>query len=177
MLLNGRVDESNDKLCGLVRYLAVLRADNISDEKELTEHIGRMKASEASADLECKVAKKQAGELREDIHRIEIYLHNKDGQFPNQEWLEVCRRSAEKHGVCDMGGLDRLKDSLADIAKKVKELEVRKQFYYCKARDYDYVRNIIANVRDKGYAERVISEEQNKVRKEHNKIIHKKLKK
>lgn len=177
MLLNGRVDESNDKLCGLVRYLAVLRADNISDEKELTEHIGRMKASEASADLECKAAEKQAGGLREDIHRIEIYLNNKDGQFPNQEWLAVCHCSAEKHGVCDIGGLDRLKASLADIAKKVKELEVRKQFYYCKARAYDYVRNIIANVRDKGYAERVISEEQNKVRKEHNKIIHKKLKK
>lgn len=177
MLLNGRVDESNDKLCGLVRYLAILRADNISDEKELAKHIGRMKSSEASADLECKAAEKQAGELREDIHRIEIYLHNKDEQFPNQEWLEVCCRSAEKHGVCDIGGLDRLKASLADIANKVKELEVRKQFYYCKARAYDYVRNIIANVRDKGYAERVISEEQNKVRKEHNKIIHKKLKK
>lgn len=56
MLLNGRVDKSNDKLCGLVRYLAILRADNILDEKELAEHIGQMKSSEAFADSECKAA-------------------------------------------------------------------------------------------------------------------------
>lgn len=162
MLLNGQVDESNDKLCGLVRYLAVLRSDNISDEKELAEHIGQMKISEASADLECKDAENQAGELREDIHRIEIYLHNKDGQFPNQEWLEVCRRSAEKHGVCDIGGLDRLKASLADIANKVKELEVRKQFYYSKARDYSQARELLFDIRRGGYAEKIIQDEYDK---------------
>ena len=162
MLLNGRVDESNDKLCGLVRYLAVLRVDNIRDEKELAEHIGRMRSSEASADLECKAAEKQVEELREDIHRIEIYLHNKDGQFPNQEWLEVCRRSAEKHGVCDIGGLDRLKDSLANITKKVRELEVRKQFYYSKAWDYSRARELIADIRRGGYAEKIIQDEYDK---------------
>ena len=162
MLLNGRVDESNDKLCGLVRYLAVLRADNISDEKELAEHIGRMKASEEYADSECKAAEKQAGELREDIHRIEIYLHNKDEQFPNQEWLEVCRRSAENHGVCDIGGLDRLKASLADIVNKVKELEVRKQFYYSKARDYSQARELLFDIRRGGYAEKNIQDEYDK---------------
>lgn len=58
MLLNGRVNDRNDKLCGLVRYLAVLRADNISDERELAEHIGRMKNSEASANLECRAVEK-----------------------------------------------------------------------------------------------------------------------
>lgn len=162
MLLNGQVDESNDKLCGLVRYLAVLRADNISDEKELAEHIGRMKASEASADLECKAAEKQIGELREDIHRMEIYLHNKDGQFPNQEWLEVCCHSAEKHGVCDIGGLDRLKASLADIANKVKELEVQKQFYYRKVRNYSQARKLIADIRRGDYAEKIIQDEYDK---------------
>lgn len=175
MLLNGQVDESNDKLCGLVRYLAVLRADNISDEKELAENIGRMKTSEASADLECKVAKKQAGELREDIHRIEIYLNNKDGQFPNQEWLEVCRRSAEKHGVCDIGGLDRLKASLADIANKVKELEVRKQFYYSKARDYSRARELIADIRREVFYEIAVKEDSkglrvNQIKYEKNKL-------
>lgn len=175
MLLNGRVDESNDKLCGLVRYLAILRADNISDEKELAEHIGRMKTSEASTDLECKDAEKQAGELREDIHRIEIYLHNKDEQFPNQEWLEVCRRSAEKHGVCDIGGLDRLKASLADIANKVKELEVRKQFYYSKARDYSRARELIADIRRGVFYEIAVKEDSkglrvNQIKYEKNKL-------
>lgn len=175
MLLSGRVDESNDKLRGLVRYLAVLRADNIKDEKGLAEHIGRMKASEASADLECKAAEKQVGELREDIHRIEIYLHNKDGQFPNQEWLEVCRRSAEKHGVCDIGGLDSLKASLADIANKVKELEVRKQFYYCKARDYSRVRELIADIRRGDYVKRSVREEQENTFMEKEKLNQKKF--
>ena len=159
ILLNGRVDDSNDKLCRLIRYLAVLRADNISDEKELAEHIGRMKSSEAFADSECKAAEKQAGELREDIHRIEIYLHNKDGQFPNQEWLEVCRRSAEKHGVCDIGGLDRLNASLEDIKKKVKELEVRKHFYYSRARDYSQARALLSDIQIGGYAEKIIQSE------------------
>ncbi|MDE6745292.1 MAG: hypothetical protein K2J72_01500, partial [Oscillospiraceae bacterium] len=162
MLLNGRIDDGNDKLCRLIRYLSVLRADNISDEKELAEHVGRMKNSEASADLECKAAEKQVGELREDIHRIEIYLYNKDGQFPNQEWLEVCRRSAEKHGVCDIGGLDRLNVSLADITKKVKELEYRKQFYYSKARDYSQARALLSDIRRGGYAEKVIQNEYDK---------------
>lgn len=162
MLLNVRVDDSNDKLCRLVRHLAVLRADNISDEKELAEHIGRMKSSEASADLECKAAEKQAGELREDIHRIEIYLNNKDGQFPNQEWLEVCRRSAEKHGVCDIGGLDRLNASLADITKKARELEVRKQFYYSKARDYSQAREVLSDIRRGGYVKKIIQDEYDK---------------
>lgn len=162
MLLNGRVGDSNDKLCGLVWYLAVLRTDNIRDEKELAEHIGRMKTSEASADLECKAAEKHAGELREDIHSIEIYLHNKDGQFPNQEWLEVCRRSAEKHGVVDVGGLDRLNAALVDIMKKVKKLEVRKQFYYCKARDYSQARALLSDIRRGGYAEKMIQDEYDK---------------
>lgn len=174
MLLNGSVDESNDKLCGLVRYLAVLRADNISDEKELAEHIGQMKASEASADLECKAAEKQVGELREDIHRIEIYWHNKDGQFPNQEWLEVCRHSTEKHGVCDIGGLDRLKASLVDIANKVKEFEVRKQFYYCKARDYSQARELIADIRRGGYSEKIIQDEYDKKHSGQAKSVNKK---
>ncbi len=164
MLLNGRVDDRNDKLCRLVRYLAALRADNISDERELAEHIGRMKNSEASADLECKATEKQTCELREDIHRIEIYLNNKDGQFPNQEWLEVCRRSAEKHGVCDIGGLDRLKASLEDITKKVKEFEVRKQFYYGKGRDYSQAREALADIRRGGYAEKIIQDEYDKKR-------------
>ena len=160
--MNGRVDDSNDKLCRLIRYFAVLRADNISDEKELAKHIGQMKNSEASADLECKAVENQAAELREDIHRIEIYLHNKDGQFPNQEWLEVCRRSAEKHGVCDIGGLDRLNASLADITKKVKELEVRKQFYYSKARDYSQARALLSDIQRGGYAEKIIQDEYDK---------------
>lgn len=121
-----------------------------------------MKSSEASADLECKVAQKQAGELREDIHRIEIYFHNKDGQFPNQEWLEVCRRSVEKHGVCDIGGLDRLNASLEDITKKVKELEVRKQFYYNKARDYSQVRELLSDIRRSSYAEKIVQDEYDK---------------
>lgn len=172
--LNGQVDESNDKLCGLVRYLAILRADNISDERELAEHIGRMKSSEASVDSECKAAEKQAGELCEDIHRIEIYLHNKDGQFPNQEWLEVCRRSAEKHGVCDIGGLDRLKASLADITKKVRELEARKQFYYCKARDYSQARELIADIRRGGYSEKIIQDEYDKKHSGQAKSVNKK---
>ncbi len=158
MLLNGRVDDRNDKLCRLVRYLAALRADNISDERELAEHIGRMKNSEASADLECKATEKQTCELRE------IYLNNKDGQFPNQEWLEVCRRSAEKHGVCDIGGLDRLKASLEDITKKVKEFEVRKQFYYGKGRDYSQAREALADIRRGGYAEKIIQDEYDKKR-------------
>ena len=162
MLLNGCVDDGNDKLCRLIRYLAVLRADNISDEKELAENIGRMKTSEASADLECKAVEKQAGELREDIHRIEIYLHNKDGQFPNQEWLEVCRRSAEKHGICDVCGLDRFNASLADITKKVKELEVRKQFYYSKARDYSQASELLSDIRRGGYSEKIIQDEYDK---------------
>lgn len=162
MLLNDRFDDSNDKLSRLVRYLAVLRADNISDEKELAEHIGRMKSSQTSADLECKAAEKQAGELREDIHRIEIYLYNKDGQFPNQEWLEVCRRSAEKHGVCDIGGLDRINASLADIMNKEKELEARKQFYYNKARDYSQARELLSDIRRGGYAEKIIQGEYDK---------------
>lgn len=162
MLLNGRVDDSNDKLCRLVRYLAVLRADNISDEKEFAEHIGRMKSSEVSADLNCKASERQAAELREDIHRIEIYLHNRDGQFPNQEWLEVCRRSAEKHGVCDIGGLDRLNASLADITKKARELEVRKQFYYSKARDFSQARELLSGIRRGGYAEKNIQDEYDK---------------
>ncbi len=174
MLLNGRVADSNDKLCGLVRYLAVLRTDNIRDEKELAEHIGRMKTSEASADLECKAAEKQAGKLREDIHRIEIYLHNKDGQFPNQEWLEVCRRSAEKHGVVDVGGLDRLNAALVDITKKVKKLEVRKQFYYCKARDYSQARELLADIRRGGYAEKIMQDEYDKKHSEQVKSVNKK---
>lgn len=164
MLLNGRVDDSNDKLCRLIQYLAVLRADNISDEKELAAHIGRMKSSEASADLECKAAEKQAGELREDIHRIEIYFRNKDGQFPNQEWLEVCRRSAEKHGVCDIGGLDRLNASLADITKRAKELEERRQFYYTKARDYSRARELLPDILRGDYAERVVQGERDRER-------------
>lgn len=163
MLLKGRADNSNDNLCRFVRYLAVLRTDNIRDEKELAEHIGRMKTSEASADLECKAAEKQAGELREDIYRIEIYLHNKDGQFPNQEWLEVCRRSAEKHGVCDIGGLDRLKASLANITKKAEELEVRKKFYYGKSRDYSQAREVISDIRRGGYVEKTIQDKHDRV--------------
>lgn len=162
MLLNGRVDDGNDKLCRLIRYLAVLRADNISDEKELAKHIGQMKSSEASADLECKAAEKQAADLREDIHRIEIYLRNKDGHFPNQEWLEVCHRSAEKHGVYDISGIDRLNASLADIAKKVKELEVRKHFYYSKARDYSQARELLSDIRRGGYAEKIFQDEYDK---------------
>ena len=162
ILLNGRIDDSNDKLCRLIRYLAVLRADNISNEKELAKHIGQMKSSEASADLECKAAEKQVGELREDIHRIEIYLHNKDGQFPNQEWLEVCRRSAEKHGVYDISGLDRLNATLADITKKVKGLEARKQFYYSKARDYSQVRELLSDIRRSSYAEKIVQDEYDK---------------
>jgi len=163
MLLKGRVDNSNDNLRRLVRYLAVLRADNISDEKELAEQIGRMKSSEASANLDCKAFEKQAGELREDIHRIEIYLHNKDGQFPNQEWLEVCRRSAEKHGVCDIGGLDKLKASLANITKKAEELEVRKKFYYGKSRDYSQAREVLSDIRRGGYVEKTIQDKHDRV--------------
>lgn len=163
MLLKGRADNSNDNLHRLVRYLAVLRADNISDEKELAEHIGRMKSSEASANLDCKAFEKQAGELREDIHRIEIYLHNKDGQFPNQEWLEVYRRSAEKHGVCDIGGLDRLKASLANITKKAEELEVRKRFYYGKARNYSQAREVLSDIRRGGYVEKTIQDKHDRV--------------
>lgn len=161
-LLNGQVADNNDELCRLIRYLAVLRTDNISDEKELAEHIGRMKSSEASADLECKAAEKQAGELREDIHRIEIYFRNKDGQFPNQEWLEVCRRSAEKHGVCDIGGLDRLNASLADITKRAKELEERRQFYYTKARDYSRARELLSDILRGDYVERVVQGERDR---------------
>lgn len=174
MLLNGRVDERNDKLCGLVRYLAVLRADNIRDEKELAEHIGRMKASEASADSECKAVEKQAGELREDIHRIEIYLRNRDGQFPNQEWLEVCRRSAEKHGVVDISGLDRLNAELENITKKARGLEVRKQFYCCKAREFSRVRQMISDIRRGGYAEKIIHNEYDRSQTEQAKSVNKK---
>lgn len=123
-----------------------------------------MKNSKASADLECNAIEKQTGELCEDIHRIEIYLNNKDGQFPNQKWLEVCRRSAEKHGVYDIGGLDRLKASLADITKKVKELEVRKQFYYGKGRDYSQAREALADIRRGGYSEKIIQDEYDKKR-------------
>lgn len=176
MLLNGRVDDGNDKLCRLIRYLTVLRADNISDEKGLAENIGRMKSSEASADLESKAAEKRAGELREDIHRIEIYLHNKDGQFPNQEWLDVCRRSAEKHGVCDIGGLDRIRVSLANITKKVRELEVRKQFYYCKARDYSQARELLFDIRRGDYVKRSVREEQENTFMEKEKLNQKKFK-
>lgn len=175
MLLNGRVDDGNDKLCRLIRYLAVLRADNISDEKELAKHIGRMKSSEASANLDCKAVEKQAGELREDIHRIEIYLHNKDGQFPNQEWLGVCRRSAEKHGVNDISGLDRLNASLEDIKKKVKELEVQKQFYYSKARDYSQARELLSDIRRGEFDEIVVREKSNEVRSNQIKYVNKKL--
>lgn len=174
MLLNGRVDESNDKLCGLVRYLAVLRADNIWDEKDLAEHIGRMKASEASADLECKAVEKQAGELREDIHRIEIYLRNRDGQFPNQEWLEVCRRSAERHGVADVDGLDRLNAELEDITKKANGLEVRRQFYCCKARELSRVRRMISDIRRGSYEEKIIHNEYDRSQTEQMKSANKK---
>ena len=59
----------------------------------------------------------------------------------------------------------------------MKGLEARKQFYYSKARDYSQARKLFANVRDKGYLERIISEEQEKIRKEQEEIIHKKLKK
>ena len=174
MLLNGQVDESNDKLCGLVRNLAVLRADNIRDEKELAEHIGRMKASEASADLECKAVEKQAGELREDIHRIEIYLRNRDGQFPNQEWLEVCRRSAEKHGVVDISGLDRLNAELDDITKKANGLKIRRQFYCCKARELSRVRKMISDIRRGGYEGKVIHNDYDRSQEEQAKSANKK---
>lgn len=178
MLLNGRVAESNDKLCGLVRYLAVLRADNILGEKELAEHIGRMKASEASAasaDLECRTAERQAGELREDIHRIEIYLHNRDRQFPNREWLEVCRHSAEKHGVADVDGLDRFNAELEDITKKANGLEVRRRFYCCKARDYSRARELIADIRRGVFYEIAVKEDSkglmvNQIKYEKNKL-------
>lgn len=73
--------------------------------------------------------------------------------------MEVCRRSAEKHGVCDIGGLDRIKASLEDITKKVKELEVRKQFYCGKGRDYSQAREVLADIRRGGYAEKIIQDE------------------
>lgn len=173
MLLKSRGYDA-DKIRDVVRCAAMLRADDITSEKSLAEHIGRMKSSEASADLECKAVEKQSGELREDIHRIEIYLRNRDGQFPNREWLEVCRRSAEKYSVADVGGLDRLKASLADITKKVRELEVRKQFYYSKARDYSQARELIADIRRGGYAEKIIHNDYNRSQTEQAKSDNKK---
>lgn len=155
MLLNSRGYDA-DKIRDVVRCMAMLCADDITSEQSLAENIGRMKSSEAAVDLECKAVEKQAGELREDIHRIEIYLRNRDGQFPNQEWLEVCRRSAEKYGVADVGGLDRLNAELEDIAKKGKELEVRRQFYCCKAREFSRVRQMISDIRRWGYEEKII---------------------
>ena len=158
MLLDGR-DYNADKIRDVVRCMAMLRADDITSEKSLAENIGRMKSSEAAADLECKAAEKQAGELREDIHRIEIYLRNRDGQFPNQEWLGVCRRSAEKYGVADVDGLDRLNAELEDITKKGKKLEVRRQFYCCKAREFSRVRQMISDIRRGGYEGKIIHNE------------------
>lgn len=155
MLLNSRGYDA-DKIRDVVRCMAMLCADDITSEQSLAENIGRMKSSEAAADLECKAAEKQAGELREDIHRIEIYLHNRDGQFPNQEWLEVCRRSAEKYGVVNISGLDRLNAELEDITKKANGLEVRRQFYCCKARELSRVRQTISDIRRGGYDEKNI---------------------
>lgn len=163
--LNGQVAYENEKLRSLIHYLAILRADNITTEKELAENIGRMKNSEKAADSDGNAIQRQARELRDDIHMAEIYLENKDRHFPNQEWLEECRRAAEKHGVYNMSGLERLENDLAELEQKKTAVDERKLFYYNKSRDYSGVRDMIANVRDKGYAERVIREEQEKERK------------
>ena len=163
--LNGQLPDNNGKLRELIRNLAILKADNITTEKELSEYIGRMKNSENAAASDGNEIQKQARELREDIHKAEIYLENKDRHFPNQEWLEECRRTAEKHGVCDMSGLERLKNDLADLEKKKAAVDERRLFYYNKARDCGWARDMIANVRDKGYVERVIREEQEKEEK------------
>ena len=116
--LNGQIAYDNEKLRSLIHYLAILRADNITTEKELAENIGRMKNSEKAADSDGNAIQKQARELRDDIHMAKIYLENKDRQFPNQEWLEECHCAAEKHGVYNMSGLERLENDLAELEQK-----------------------------------------------------------